>query len=137
MNLLSSVEIPVEFFSIDATKYRFDTTLGKPITKQIVAKELNETLDTQNIDIILGHLREKERGPSHYECIELLLIFIHTSNGTTKWTCLFRGFCGPVGSECNSIHGTTTSDSAARRRPNPSHSKRVETPRHIPVQRVI
>ena len=86
MNLLSSVEIPVEIFSIDATKYRFDSTLRKTITKQVVAKELNETLNTQNFDIIMGHLREKERNPSHYECIELLLIFIHTSKGSTKWT---------------------------------------------------
>ena len=139
MNLLNSVEIPVEIFSIDATKYRFDSTLRKTITKQVVAKELNETLNTQNFDIIMGHLREKERNPSHYECIELLLIFIHTSKGSTKWTCLLRGFCDPVGSECNSIHGTTTSDSATRRRRrNPNHSKkRVETPRHIPVQRVL
>ena len=44
----------------------------------------------------MGHLREKERNPSHYECIELLLIFIHTSKGSTKWTCLLRGFCDPV-----------------------------------------
>ena len=34
MNLFSSDEIPVEFFSIDATKYRFDTSLRKTITKQ-------------------------------------------------------------------------------------------------------
>ena len=96
MNLLSSVEIPVEIFSIDATKYQFDSTLRKTITKQVVAKELNETLNTQNFDIIMGHLRETERNPSHYECIELLLIFIHTSKGSTKWTCLLRGFCDPV-----------------------------------------
>ena len=61
MNLLSSVVITVEFFSIDATKYRFDTSLRKTITKQVVAKALNETLDTQNFDVILGLLREKER----------------------------------------------------------------------------
>ena len=61
MNLLSSVEIPVEFFSIDATKYRFDTSLRKTITKQVVAKALNETLDTQAFDVILGLLGEKER----------------------------------------------------------------------------
>ena len=48
MNLFSSDEIPVEFFSIDATKYPFDTSLRKTITKQIVAKALNETHDTQN-----------------------------------------------------------------------------------------
>ena len=47
MNLLSSVVITVGFFSIDATKYRFDTLL-RTITKQIVAKALNETHDTQN-----------------------------------------------------------------------------------------
>ena len=61
VDLLSSVEIPLEFFSIDATKYGFDTSLRKTITKQIVAKELNETLDTQNFDVILNLLREKER----------------------------------------------------------------------------
>ena len=47
MNLLSSVVITVGFFSIDA-KYGFDTSLRKTITKQIVAKALNETHDTQN-----------------------------------------------------------------------------------------
>ena len=61
MNLLSSDEIPVEFFSIDATKYRFDTSLRKTITKQVVAKALNETLDTENFDVIMGLLREKEK----------------------------------------------------------------------------
>ncbi len=48
MNLLSSVVITVGFSSIDATKYRFDTSLRKTITKQIVAKALNETHDTRN-----------------------------------------------------------------------------------------
>ena len=48
MNLLSSVVITVEFFLIDAPKYRFDTSLRKTITKQIVAKALNETHGTQN-----------------------------------------------------------------------------------------
>ena len=61
MNLLSSVVITVKFFSIDATKYRFDTSLRKTITKQVVAKALNETLDTENFDVIMGLLREKEK----------------------------------------------------------------------------
>ena len=52
-----SLEIPVEFFSIDATKYGFDTSLRKTITKQVVSKALNETLDTQKFDF----MREKER----------------------------------------------------------------------------
>ena len=60
MNLLSSDEIPVEFFSIDATKYRFDTSLRKIITKHVVAKELKETIDTQNFDVILRLLGERE-----------------------------------------------------------------------------
>ena len=69
MNLFSSVEIPVEFFSIDATKYRIDTSLRKTITKQVVAKELKETIDTQNFDVILRLLGERERRDqkSYYE----------------------------------------------------------------------
>ena len=69
MNLFSSDEIPVEFFSIDATKYPFDTSLRKTITKQVVAKELKETIDTQNFDVILRLMGERERRDqkSYYE----------------------------------------------------------------------
>ena len=48
MNLLRSIEITAELFSINATKYRPDMSHRKTVTKQVVAKALKETLDTQN-----------------------------------------------------------------------------------------
>ena len=65
MNLFSSDEIPVELFSIDATKYRIDTSLRKTITKQEIrfgstptteSKPLKEGGDSTTHTCPKGHL---------------------------------------------------------------------------------